>query len=84
LSRRSTRARPRPPRIPRRRRSSTSPRADCRLAVAARTPIIADEFDFSQGRPIADDVKKWINLLEDLGTFKGILDPTSAVAAPSS
>jgi NitT/TauT family transport system substrate-binding protein len=52
--------------------------------AAARTPIIADEFDFSQGEPIVDDVQKWIDLLKDLGTFNGDLDPASAVASPES
>jgi NitT/TauT family transport system substrate-binding protein len=49
-------------------------------AAAARTPIIADEFDFSQGQVLVDDMKTWLKLLNDLGTFKGSLDPASVVA----
>jgi hypothetical protein len=39
---------------------------------AARTPIIADEFDL------------WTDLLKDLEMFEGDLDPASAVASPDS
>jgi len=52
--------------------------------AAERTPIIAEAFDFSQGQPIVDNVQEWIDLLTDLGTFKGDLDPASAVASPEN
>lgn len=53
-------------------------------AAAARTPIIAEEFDFSQGQTLVDDMKTWLALLKKLGTFKGSVDPASVVAAPAS
>jgi NitT/TauT family transport system substrate-binding protein len=49
-------------------------------AAAARTPVIADEFDFSQGQPILSDMQTWLKLLNSLGTFKGNVDPASLVA----
>jgi NitT/TauT family transport system substrate-binding protein len=52
-------------------------------AAAARTPIIADEFDFSQGQPILSDMQTWLKLLKSLGTFKGSVDPASLVAPAS-
>ena len=53
-------------------------------AAAARTPVIADEFDFSQGQTLVDDMTVWIKLLNSLGTFKGSVDPSSMVAAPAT
>lgn len=49
-------------------------------AAAARTPVIADEFDFSQGQPILSDIQTWLKLLNSLGTFKGSVDPATLVA----
>ena len=49
-------------------------------AAAAGTPVIADEFDFSQGQPLVTDMRVWLKLLNSLGTFKGNVDPSSLVA----
>jgi NitT/TauT family transport system substrate-binding protein len=49
-------------------------------SAAARTPVIADEFDFSQGQTLVSDLQVWLKLLGSLGTFKGNVDPSSLVA----
>jgi NitT/TauT family transport system substrate-binding protein len=49
-------------------------------AAAEGTPVIADEFDFSQGQPLVSDLQVWLKLLNSLGTFKGNVDPSSLVA----
>jgi NitT/TauT family transport system substrate-binding protein len=52
--------------------------------AAEGTPIVPEGFDFSQGQPIVDNVQEWIDLLTELGTFNGDLDPASAVASPEN
>jgi NitT/TauT family transport system substrate-binding protein len=51
-------------------------------AVAQRTPIIASEFDYQQGKPLVADMAKWIALLKSLGLYNGSIAPSSLVAMP--
>jgi NitT/TauT family transport system substrate-binding protein len=51
-------------------------------AVAQRTPIIAPEFDYVQGKPLVTDVAKWIALLKSLKIYNGSIDPATTVFSP--
>jgi NitT/TauT family transport system substrate-binding protein len=51
--------------------------------AAERTPIIPEAFDFSQGQVLVDDVQTWADLLSDLGTFNGSVNPEELVAQPA-
>jgi NitT/TauT family transport system substrate-binding protein len=52
--------------------------------AAQRTPIIPEEFDFSQGQTLVDDLQTWADLLNSLGTYKGNVDPSNLVAEEAS
>lgn len=48
-------------------------------AVASRTPLIAGEFTYTQGKPLVDDITRWIALLKKLGLYNGSVDPNTLV-----
>jgi len=50
--------------------------------AAENTPIIPDEFDFSQGAPIVENIELWVEVLEENGTFEGEVDPEELVLSP--
>jgi NitT/TauT family transport system substrate-binding protein len=51
-------------------------------AVSQRTPIIASEFDYQQGKPLVTDMAKWIALLKSLNLYNGSVDPATLVYTP--
>lgn len=51
--------------------------------AAKNAPIIPHEFEFEQGDVLVENVQQWEDLLNELGVFKGDIDPAEAVAAPA-
>lgn len=50
--------------------------------AAEATPIIPQEFDFSQGETIVENVEQWVEVMEENGTFKGSVEPSALVLEP--
>jgi NitT/TauT family transport system substrate-binding protein len=50
--------------------------------AAKNTPIVPEEFDFSQGPTIEENVELWAEVLKENGTFDGEVEPAELVLTP--